>query len=405
MGFYGADVVCGVELSAGKPDCALMLVRYRKGRLSVMDQKKFDNQAALCAYLDRCPGVPIVLKTQGLSVGKWLPDLCDDPLREVMGVSVENKKDFIVQTFPGAEEGSSFAVVARRDVHDPLLEALGSARKRVIRHYFSNVILSALIPCLSAYSPSKTYILPTSSGDYWWRNGLIPAQSIGGECITTASCAEDFEIEPEWLPLYGAVVHHWMYPQEPPTFPEISFNQQAIRRSHRWLRWMVWALWLLIGLLLVNLTIRTIAFVKRKQAEAHLGTGNTVLQQIANNQQLIDELKEEIGQNQNRKFSRISVQTDLLASVAGRDIVFDDLVFFPSRHELRKVDDRLVMHPPDILIRGQAKTSGSISSLVEGIRKMNEPISPQLFFSEYNYGSGWYEFIILGFSQSEKTQE
>ncbi|MEZ4776118.1 MAG: hypothetical protein R3D00_23295 [Bacteroidia bacterium] len=402
LGYFGTHILCGVELSSESPVSRVLLVRNNKGRLDVLEQKKFEDHPSLLTYLAKSPGLPLVLKTQGLSVGKWLTEPIADPLREVMGVSIENKKDFVIQTFPGAEKGEVFAVVARKETHDRLFEALGLIQKRIVSHYFSNVIFSALIPFLSGYSPPKTYLLQTPSGDYWWRNGLVAAQDIQGEIVTTASCAEDLDMDEEWLPLYGAVVHSWIFPHSNPTFSKIRLHQQALKKTHRWIRVMVWISMVLAGLLLLNMAMRSVIYLKRKQTEAQIGAGSMLLNKMAENQRMIAALRERFGQYQQQNFSRVSILTDRIASVADSDIVFEEMIIFPSIKELRKIDEKLTGQPPDMLIRGQSKTSIAVSSMVEEMGRINEGVTAGLFFSEYDYVSGMYEFVVTGFVQSEK---
>ncbi|MDX2247958.1 MAG: hypothetical protein SF052_14325 [Bacteroidia bacterium] len=360
-GYYGTDVLWGVELFSERNSCLALLMRNRKGNLEVLEQQVFEEVAELIDHLQQYPGVPIVLKTHGLSASKWIPAQTPDPVREVMGLAIGNRNDFLIQTFPGAEREEIFAVISRKEPHYQLFENIGPIRQRVIYHYFSDVLLPFLIPC-----------------------------------------AGDLELEEKWLPLYSAMFYAWVSRQETQTLPEIFPNPRSMRQNQRWVRFMVMTAILFLGLAFMNIGVRSIIFLKRSQTEKQLVAGDSVLRKIAEKQQLITKILETAALRENRQVSRLAVLSDRIAAISGPDIVLDNLIFFPTEKELRKIGEPLVAQAPDILIKGQARTSGAVFSLVTGIGEMPEAIKTQLFSSEYDYNTGRYEFVISGFMPPTK---
>ncbi|MEZ4824846.1 MAG: hypothetical protein R3C61_00915 [Bacteroidia bacterium] len=397
-GFYGPTFLCAADLTQ-EGEFRTLMARYQRGNLRIYEKKAWTCPSDFHAYIKRFPGVPLTLITKGISAHKWISIHTADPVSEVMGVKVENRKDFLMACFPAADREVCVAVVSRRDSHTPVIEQLGEAKTRIIYHYFADTMLPYLLPLIPDYSPDQTYLLAVPDTTYVWRDGLIPPDDLRGMTISAARYAQCLEIEEKWLPAYAAIVQSFTNPIRYEGMDEIAANRHNLRKNHRWLRSLFWIIMIMSGLLLSNIGARGWLKYRHRERALRFVNSDSLLQTIRENRQIITTL--ENGLHSLEKVSTISLVADRIAATASEEIVFDEWVFFPEPAQLRKIHESQPGLNPDWIIRGRALSAAALSTFSQELENGEWEIQSTIFASDYDYGSGWYDFTLTGFADQK----
>ncbi len=391
IGWQGTDLLLGLSLDAKGAVMQIILCRKKKGRV-VLEQswETADPMEVFKSY----SGVPIVVHIESPDVIERMVSPSDDLVSAILGVKVDNRKDFWYQAIPTKDQ-KLWGAIIRKSVLERLLKSFESIQKRIIYLNLTKVTTAFLLPGMSRYQPTQPYFLEDT---YPWEGGLLGESPTLSQPVSRETLARDLALEDEQLDLYGSMVHfHLSKGADIGSIAIISKNHKPIQTEALWVKMLGLTAILLLILGLGNLGLTTYLENETTKAIQIAQSRSGDLAAIDQNRARLNQEKTFLLQagGKTLKASRVSFYMDQLAVLCPKNLQLEQVIYTPTEKELKKLEGDLVANPPDVVIKGLSHQSAAIASYGESLKKAEFVSIIQMLESSYDPQVEAYFFSLI----------
>lgn len=395
IGWQGTQLLLGIELFEQSDYARIGLFRQKKGTLFLEKSWVVDDPKALQQSLKKYALLPFFVSLNSENIIERCIPQEKDPISAVLGVKVDNRKDFYIQQIPCGNY--QWTALIRKTLLEEMLEPLAAFRDRLIYINISKVPQVFLLPAMSDYQASQPYLLENYIA---WQGKLLPENQLNNALekdFASDELARQLQLEEDSLQLYAAAIYFFIAQGE--DVGSISFlekNRKQVRQETIWTRVLTWVslgiLLLAIGGMLAKMFIN-----QRMQADM------LVAQQHAAELKLIDEQAEKINKqhdflkkasSKTLKSSRHSLYADRILSACPEDIYLDRLILHPTKKDINQLDVESSEKSKDVLIQGLSKSSSSLAVFAQDLQVLKQINQVDLLFSEYDMKAEVYRFVM-----------
>jgi hypothetical protein len=395
IGWYGLNGLIGIEID-GKSDISTVTVtRKDKDEVEIIASQRVDPEE-MKTFLASHPYTPIALKIQGFGlVEQYISASSDDPIFDILGVKVDQKKDFLVQFIPAGTD-KNWGGLLRKETLENVFFILGSASDRVVYVNFSDLPTVLLIPALDGYSSERIYELSTKQKKYYWQ-GSISSPREANLKIEADELADRLGIPPDLLGIYSTILYFYLGNTEDIKAMKKVRNQYFLsQKRHHWLRGLKVGIWAVIGLCIIGLGLHLYGQVYANYSQTQIAQNQDLLQKIIENEAYIQHQSaflESIDQSQMVN-SRASFYIDQLAFRVPEPIHLHRLILKPTEKDVKKIDSSLLENDVDIILTGSSQTASAITEFSKTVAALSFIKEAELFQSHFDFQSESHRFIL-----------
>lgn len=379
----------------------VLVLKKDQNKVEVESYQQYSSISATLDFLHGLPNLPIVLCQFGDFAFERIlpPELADNPVSAVLGVSVEESDDFRLMEF-AAHDAHLLVSLIRKDKLAEWMAPFEKVRERVIEVCFSPAILFYLLPQIKADFFSTNTELAVGEKRYLLRDGF-PAEPEAMldrdyDRLSIGDVAIKLGVPDAYALLYAAVVYTWMRPREATPADPVAERFKEFTTIGLLKNIAVMAA-IFVGLWAVSLmSLRIQGETKKEELEYTYQQNIPVLNAIGNLDEKIsarESLRVQLG-TQTLKATRASWYYDRLASIVPTDIRLREVIYRPEEDDFKRVGLR---EPEDyeFIVRGECAVSGPVADLSTLLEQQSWIARLNPLRSEMSLQSGLYEFVFL----------
>ncbi len=392
IGWWGEDLLMGVHLQAQSEEIHLAVCKKQKGGVSILEQHSFSETTSFQQFLVQTPGVPIVgFLSPKVVVEGFVPAGNTDPLTHLMGVSVDNRAQFVQQSF------GDFHSIARKEDIEDLLALFGSFAERLIQLFYSPAILAYLLPAMDEYDADQVYQLMVREKPYFWQTGL-KENPTDPQALNQSDLAYRLEIKESYLLPYSAVVFHYLSDEvEIKGLPTLVSRRKTQKQFSLWTKALgiVWLCFLLGGGFLFA-WYRYAAW-QIEENERVAAANRPMLNRIADKDAQIEKQFSFIegAAKGSLEPTQVTAYLDQLLSLVPRDMYLRHWTLAPQEEVLKKIDAGLIAEAPDILIQGETSNAKALAAVPQDWEKLDFVDGTRIWDAQYDFETQMQAFTLL----------
>lgn len=379
----------------------IILLEKKSGELKVVAKAEHLDFPSLRKMLDENPSVPVVPGIRGGFVFEKIVPAAEPSalVASILGVNVENPKDFPVMAFPAAN-GKVLASVIRKDKLDEMLQIPGFPADRVMDCCFSEACMVLALLHTEPFS-SQSFHLKTTNRDYYFSKGQW-LEDAGAASFVEASAddiARIFEVSTDDAFLVSAGLYAMLRnPAEPAAYSAVEKTRRDFFTVSLMKNIATVAAIFLLCVSLSLVATRTWAESDKAELQSWVSANRGIKDSLNHTRMKLQarmEVRRQLGDKTLRS-SKASFYGDRLASVVPKGIRLQKMILWPAAEDLKMAG---IKEPSaqefDMVLMGQAGESKPVSELSSAIEKLDWVREVKVVSSDLNYRSGGYDFVFV----------
>lgn len=398
----GLSPIVAIELPQGEEQGKFLWVRKKKGAMEIVSSGRFSTAEELARQIQNSKqaGLLINLSPKEIPHGFWTPESATEPVSALLGVSVDNPRDFSMMSIPAWEEKEWMAVI-RNSMLDEIHSWIEKAQERLMSVVFHPGAFLFLVPALLSEQSSGNVEVRKSGEVFYLREGLpASAEDMNGinfEEIDASEIAERSGIPEAFLDLAGSILFAWN--------GGASEGLAATRlvgtiRENRKVSRLKNIVGVGAGVLLtiaVGMTVYRMSLNSRQKSLAQVYQSH--LPQIEQLETLNQKIESKMELRANLSggslgVSKASFYYDRIGRVIPLAVSLEEMVFRPEEEDLRRVglrDEKKV----DLFISGKCPESLPVAELNEKLAGLDWVAEVRLLRSDYDFREDSYQFLFV----------